>query len=180
MAFINRSRKSGFVLRSGGTRRETMWIGIAEASNTIATSSTATLSSSLNAAALALRPFTVVRTRGVLLTHSDQAAATEQQFLGFAMAVVSDQAVAIGVSAIPTPITDRGSDLFFLYEEQLEHLEILSAVGFMSNAGRFKEFDSKAMRKVNDDQDVVIVKETSSISNGLINVSGGRMLIKLH
>ena len=161
-------------------RRQSVWIGIAEASNTIATSSTAVLSSSLNAAALALRPFTVVRTRGILGINSDQNAASEFQMYAFGLAVVSDQAVAIGVTAVPTPNTDRGSDLFFVYEEMVGRIEVQSAVGFAETIVTVHRFDSKAMRKVNDDQDIVIVKETSSISNGVFALSAGRMLLKLH
>ena len=68
---------------------------------------------SLNAAALALRPFTVVRTRFKYMVISDQAAAIEIQAGAIGMAVVSDQSVAVGVTAVPTPITDMGSDLWF-------------------------------------------------------------------
>ncbi len=179
MAFINRSRKSGFVLRGGGPRRETVWIGITEAQNTIVAASTALISSSLNAAALALRPFTVVRTRGILSIDSDQIAASERTGYAFALAVVSDQAAAIGVSAVPTPITDRGSDLFFVYEEMFGHFERGDNTGFQVNEQVYR-FDSKAMRKVNEDQDVVITKETSSVSMGVVATSAGRLLIKLH
>jgi len=40
--------------------------------------------------------------------------------------------------------------------------------------------DSKAMRKVNPDQDIMFVGELSTLSNGYIMVDGGRMLVKLH
>ena len=180
MAFINRSRKSGFVLRSGGPKRESMWISISEAVNTITAASTAVLSASLNAAALNLRPFTVVRTRGILAVRSDQSAATESQHYAFALAIVSEQASAIGVTAVPTPMTDRGSDLFFVYEEMVSQYLLESLVGFDTQTGWVHRFDSKAMRKVNDDQDMIIVKETSSVSSGVIALSAGRFLIKLH
>ena len=72
-----------------------------------------TIMFSLNAAALALRPFTIVRSRFEVGIISDQTAATEDQLGAIGMAVVSDQAVAVGVTAVPTPITDMGSDLWF-------------------------------------------------------------------
>jgi len=54
-----------------------------------------------------------------------------------------------------------------------------SAIGFAENPLSI-QFDSKAMRKVNADQDMVIVKETSAISLGAVAMHAGRFLIKLH
>ena len=71
MANINVGRKSGFIVRGGARRRETLWIGDTLIETTIATGTTAVLLSTLNAAALALRPFTVVRTRGAVNISSD-------------------------------------------------------------------------------------------------------------
>jgi len=42
------------------------------------------------------------------------------------------------------------------------------------------EFDSRAMRKVEDGQDVVTVLETSAISLGAVLTYHDRTLIKLH
>ena len=120
MARVNRSRvhRSNFA----GPVRETAWIAGAYAVNIIATATTATLVTSLNAAALAIRPFTVVRTRGLIGLRSDQAAASEEQAIGYGKAVVSDQAVAIGITAVPTPVTDSGSDYFHVYESLFNNL----------------------------------------------------------
>ena len=79
------------------------------------TASGGTILGSLNATALALRPFTIVRQHYFLMLRSDQAAAAERQFGAFGCVVVSDQAEAVGVTAIPTPITDAGSDLWMLH-----------------------------------------------------------------
>ncbi len=62
MANIRRSRAGGFI-RGGRHRRETIWLGTAQTSSGFAATTVAILNS-LNAAALALRPFTVVRVRG--------------------------------------------------------------------------------------------------------------------
>jgi len=70
---------------------------------------------SLATAGLALRPFTVIRSYVSILVVSDQAAAIEKQLGAIGIVVVSEQAFAIGVTAIPTPITDAGSDLFLLH-----------------------------------------------------------------
>ncbi len=68
------ARKSGFVRRGGRMRRETLWLDIATSEITLSGAPTAVLANSLAASALALRPFTVVRTRGFMHIRSDQVA----------------------------------------------------------------------------------------------------------
>jgi len=179
MASLHRSRKSGIFLRGGIKRRETQWLALDPVSNTLAAGSTAVISNTMTAAELALRPFTVVRTRGVLFVESDQSAASEFYHAGFGAAVVSDQAVAIGVTAVPTPDTDRSSDLWFLYEEAWGRLVVGDVTGFL-NDGMSKDFDSRAMRKVEEGSQITFVKETSAISTGAVVKTAGRVLIKLH
>ena len=175
------ARKSGFVRRRGAMVRDTVWFQFLFTRVTMAAASTAVLSTSLNAAALALRPFTIVRTRGVVGFNSDQVGATESYQGSIGMCVVSDQASGIGVTAVPTPQTDLGSDLWFLHESGFGRFEFVSGVGVLevgSNMDRV--VDSKAMRKVDIGQDLVIVQETSAISNGMILTFQFRMLVKVH
>jgi len=182
MANIRSSRKSGFILRGGVTRRETVWISIVSAADTLATPQTGSLLGSLNAAALALRPFTIVRTRGVFYLGSDQAAATEDQAAALGGAVVSDQAVAVGITALPTPITDKSSDLWFMFQSLMSNIAFLTAAGFQQPAGQQLIYDSRAMRKVEDGQDIVIMAESdvAAVTAGVEIRHGGRMLLKLH
>ncbi len=161
-------------------RRQTLWLPLAVGTDTLTSASSATLVASLNAAALALRPFTIVRTRGILELHSDQQATTESQQVGFGQCVVSDQAAAIGITAVPTPDTDASSDLWFVYEWMMSTQRIITQVGFEEPSSSVHYFDSKAMRKVPDGGDLITVIEASSISSGLIIVSQLRTLIKLH
>jgi len=97
-----------------GPRRDTLWFFIGSSVVNL-TALGGTLLTSLNAAALSLRPFTVIRTHLSVHLRSDQFAASEEQAAGVGMAVVSDEASAIGVSAIPTPVTDAASDLWFVH-----------------------------------------------------------------
>jgi len=166
-------------IRGGKSVRSTMWIRLTETSTNLAAGNSAAILLSLNAAALALRPFTIVRTRGVFQVTSDQTAATERQAVALGMCIVSDQASAIGVTAVPTPYTDAGSDLFFVYEQNVQELTVVTAIGFYAeNPGQ--HYDSKAMRKVNDDQDFIVVIENSGVTSGADVFHSGRMLIKLH
>ncbi len=114
MANIRSNRKSGFILRSGVMRRETLWLSV-DATRTIVTAVGGTLVTSYGAGALALRPFTIVRTRLLIFVQSDQAAAVEATFGAYGQAVVSDQVSAIGITAVPTPVTDLASDLWYVH-----------------------------------------------------------------
>ncbi len=177
MARISTGRKSGFILRGGVMRRETKWVGIAPtALSALSAGSTAALFTGLGATELALRPFTIVRTRIDFWAASDQRTATEAWQVAIGMAVVSDQALAIGITAIPTPITDLGSDLWFVHGILSGQIGLSSAVGLVTNDVSM-QIDSKAMRKINDDQDFALVLETAAF-NGVDVLTAGRMLIK--
>ena len=157
-----------------GVRRLTDWFFLDFSETTIA-GATAVLVGSLNAVALAARPFTVVRTHIHLKIQSDQAAASESQFAAFGMAVVSDQAVAVGVTAVPTPATDQTSDWF-------AHRWLSgNAVNLTDQTvgSRSYDLDSKAMRKVEQGSDIIIVLE-NAIATGCVIGMAGRFLIKTH
>ncbi len=161
------------------TKRGNVWIGLfGSTSSAAVAAATPILIGSLNAAALALRPFTIVRTRGVAIWESDQIAASELPFGAFGIQVVSDSAAAAGVSSVPTPTTQTDAD-FFVYEPLATSFVFASAIGIATQGGMVKEFDSKAMRKVGNDDDVVVTVEHFSGSFGALFNLGGRMLVKL-
>ncbi len=174
------ARRSGLILRGGSMRRETQWLALDPVTNTLAAGSTAVISNTMTAAELALRPFTVVRTIGIFSVESDQDAADEITQAGFGACVVSDQAVTVGVTAVPTPDTDRASDLWFMYVEAFARFQFLTAAGFHPHASVQKDFDSRAMRKVEEGSQIIFVKETSAIATGAIVRTAGRVLVKLH
>ncbi len=166
--------------RGGRQVRETLWLGIDEVVQTLASANTAALINSLNAAALALRPFTITRTVGFFGVRSDQTATSETYDGAVGMAVVSDQASAIGITAVPTPWTDLGSDLFFTHQMLMGRFLDLTAAGFEMNALTWIQYESKAMRRVNEDQDIVVTVEGSSLSAGCAVHHAARILVKLH
>ncbi len=175
------ARKSGFVRRGGRMVRETLWVGIGETDTALASAGTAVLFTGLTANLLSLRPFTIVRTRGLIHVISDQVSAAETFGAMFGMCVVSDQALAVGITAVPTPGADRASDLWFVYEEIFGRLILNTAIG-VQTYGRdgCKYFDSKAMRKIEEGQDLSITVEAMTISSGVQIKKAGRLLIKLH
>ena len=175
--FRNRSIPRSVVGRS--SRRTTTWFFSANVNVEAAVAAnSAALSQTFNAAALALRPFTIVRTRGYIWAASDQAAAFEVPFGAVGFSVVSDQAAAIGVTAVPSPVADEGSELFFNFQGW-----IASGAGqaaSQSNGSRLFEFDSKAQRKVSESEDLAVVIANASAADGAVVVLKFRMLVKLH
>ncbi len=169
-------RRTGFVRSQ---RRSTLWTVISPFTATLA-STGGVLILSATAALLALRPFTIIRTYLEMNIQSDQFAATEDQVGAVGLAVVSDESVTQGVVALPTPVTEAESDFWFLHQWMLSSLQFGSAIGVQTPAGRQYSIASKAMRKVNNDQDVALVAERSAIGGGFELLGAGRMLIKLH
>ena len=180
MARISTSRKSGLVLRGGSMRKETLWFKGLEFLQVIGGAAAPVLLGSLNAAALALRPFTVVRTRGAIHLSSDQIAADEVYGAAYGQAVVSDQAAAIGVTAVPTPVTDDNSDLWFVFEYMFGSFVFSDATGASESGITQTTIDSKAMRKVQEGEDIVLVLERATNGFGITALGYTRMLIKLH
>ncbi len=174
MTFVRRGRSRVVVGRT--QRRKMTWIGF-NLSVTVPASSVV-LMGTFNAAALGDRPFTIVRTRAMLHVLSDQAAVTESPFGAIGAMIISDQASAVGITAIPDPVANSDAP-WFLWEPWSLQFNFLSSVGFDANAGYSRMIDSKSMRKVNDNEDLAIVA-TNSVAEGAIVRFIGRMLIKLH
>ncbi len=174
-----RSPTGRFPALRQGRRREMIWISFPAATRTVALG-TAILHRVLSTTALGLRPFTIVRDRGWLKVRSDQAANTEQQWLAYAKIVVKETATTAGTGSLPSPLTEPNAD-YYVYEQISSSIEVVSAASVFES-GFQMGFDSKAMRKVGDDDDIATILETpaTGISEGLIMTDGGRTLVKLH
>jgi len=160
------------------TPRTTLWLFIAPVEGVL-TATGGTLFTTLNAAGLALRPFTIIRTHMEFLLSSDQAIASEIQVAAWGACVVSDQAVAAGVGSVPTPDTDAGSDFWFAHKWMMNKHEFRTGVG-AGRIGTSFSLDSKAMRKVDEGEDIITVGEVdTSTSSGVSLIAAGRMLIKV-
>ena len=158
-----------------GQRRLSSWASSPDETDfTLLAASGVDLQGTGNAALLAARPFTIVRVRGSVWIVSDQEAAQETPFLAFGLAIVSDSAAAAGAGSIPTPITEEDSDLWFAYT-------YAAAAGDTKTTNIERvDFESRAMRKVNNDQDVVSVAENGSSTHACLYLAKFRFLLKLH
>ena len=168
-----RARQTRFVRPKANTK---VWIGDNLGTQTLIGSTDARLGV-LSAGALALRPFTILRTRGRILYTSDQTATSEQPFGIYAEGVFSDTASAAGIASLPSPVSDPEQD-WFVYEPVIHEFQFISGVGIQNQGSHF-EFDSKAMRKVGLDDDVVSIWGSGNSVGSSITVVG-RMLIQLH
>ena len=157
-----------------GKARLTTWMQFEPTAITM-TAAGGTIAFSLNAAALALRPFTVVRSHFELALRSDQAGAVETQAIGFGIAVVSDEASAVGAAAVPTPVTQAASGLWFVHQFVFSDESSLTD---RTRGSTKRSIDSKAMRKVEVGQDIVVVGELGAIGGGAVLSIAGRMLVK--
>jgi len=154
----------------------TQWAGSANSTGAqVLAASSAVLDQDLSQAALAdVQPCTIVRTRGTLWVASDQASASEEPFGALGMEVVTEQARVAGVTAIPTPISQEANEQWFLWEPFQAYFATGQGVVWQ----RY-EFDSKAQRKVQEGDAVVVVLENASVV-GLEFIIKFRMLLKLH
>ena len=157
--------------------RTKVWFGFNFATEDVLTASAITFLGSFNAAAEALRPFTILRTRLELNFASDQTGASETPFGVFGMIIVTDKAVAVGVTGIPAPATNTNND-WFVYQPMQHRFLFVSGVGTQDTGTRYV-VDSKAMRKVGDADDVAVMFEMDAAVGGTL-VTGGRMLVQLH
>ena len=157
-----------------------MWIGDGVGLTTIVASANG-LVGLLSAGALLLRPFTILRTRMLISFESDQIAASERPFGSFGEIVVTSTASAIGATAIPSPGSTTGDPNadWFVHQNMAASLQFLSGVGFEGNEATHYVVDSKAMRKVGPDDDVVLMFQEEG-GFGAVLGTQGRRLIQLH
>ena len=157
-----------------------IWVGAGTGSDTIVGGATA-LISVLNAAGLALRPFTILRTRLLVTYMSDQIATSETPFGAYGEIVVEDNASVIGVTAVPDSSSISGdADADWHVWQACHHsTKSLTSVGVTWGGGSQYIVDSKAMRKVGPNQDLISVFAQENAVGADLNVQG-RILIQLH
>jgi len=108
---------------------------------------------------------TVLRTVGSISIKSDQAAASEDQIGAFGLYVVSSRALAIGLTAIPGPVTNASEDGWFVWQGFAQTLEFVSAVGVEPGMATTYHFDSKAKRVVGTGMGIAIMVENIHASH---------------
>ncbi len=169
-------RRTPFRPRAG-SRRQVTWIGPADQAFVALGSGLNVVVASFDPAAAGLAKPTVVRTRGEFAVRPSAATITDLQVVGaYGLAVVSDRALAAGSGSIPGPFVDAGWDGWFVWGSFHYVQEQADATGIYLNF-HTQVVDSKAMRKVTDDETIVLMAESQS---GASQISMPfRMLLKL-
>jgi len=158
------------------SKRQLQWVGSAD-QGFVAVGANASIIHQSNAT---LGGTTIVRTRGGFSLAPASRAVTLEVIGAIGIGLVSDQAFAAGAGSIPGPFTD--SDWSgWLYWAPFQYLwEVTTDIGravIGPNQGGGAEIDSKAMRKVQANETLVVMVESQAGAfTAAINF---RMLLKL-
>ncbi len=142
-------------------KRKVTWVGPADQSYVSVASGGSTLLQSFDPAAGGPFPKpTIVRVRGEVSMRLDSYAVDIAVVGAFGCCVVDNEAFTAGIASIPTPLTNSSWDGWFVWLPMHFSLEFGSAIGVQVPADRVWTIDSKAMRKVSNDQTIVWVAES--------------------
>ena len=122
---------------------------------------------------------TIIRTRGLFTFGSDQQAADEQFLGAIGIGVVSEQAFTVGVTAIPDPVVDAEWGGWLYHSFFANFSPFSSATGFDALGAQQLVIDSKAMRKIGENERLVLMV-TNAGGFGLQFTSSLRILTKVH
>jgi len=123
-------------------------------------------------------PATIVRSRFLLTVNSDQKIADEVQVGAFGIGFVNTVAATLGITALPGPSTDCAWGGWFVWQAFLNEFVFGQAgASNVFNAGDRYIIDSKAMRKFESDQALVMMVENAGTA-GIRVALAGRMLVK--
>jgi len=151
-----------------GARRRTHWTEIRSASTALSASTSVLLA----VAVVGHEGETLARTRGIFSATLEAYTSAGDGFLGaFGMAIVSTAAATAGIGSIPTPLTEAGWDGWFVhrYFDIRGTIVAGSAAGANANLVRL-DIDSKAMRKANEDESIVMVVEVIESGTATLTV----------
>ncbi len=165
-----------------GPKRLTDWsLGVLSTGFVAIAAQTKVLLVSFSSAALAVdAPATIIHTRGIIAIASDQIVATEDQVGAFGIAFVNETARALGVTAIPGPGTDSLYDGWFVHQQFAQHFMFAAGTerAFDARGATQYVIDSKAMRKFESDEGMVVMLENTDANDGFLASVSLRFLIK--
>ena len=159
-------------------RRKSTWIGPADQAYVGVNTGLSVIIQSFDpAAGSALTQPTIVRTRGLMSVKLQVYSADLDCAGALGMCIVSDEAFAAGAASIPRPFDDANWDGWFVWVPWVFRFSFDDATGTQFPASYQVEIDSKAMRKVSDNETVVVMAESQV---GAVSVAANfRQLYKL-
>ena len=167
--------------RQAAPRRKTQWEEGPHGDNVAISSTTSSLGTSV--VSVVSIGVTVVRIRGYFNGILTLATAVGDGFRGaFGIGIASTAAIAVGSTAVPTPLTELGSDIWMYHRFFNTHgITATIADGVNAVAARIDfELDTKAMRKL-DDPSFTLYSCLEVIEDGIATANfhwNTRMLVK--
>ncbi len=149
-------------LRRGSRRHNNAWLGLVSSGPTTLAANSVVLAGTIVLSNSQIDE-TVLRVVGGISIASDSAA-VEEQVGAVGLIVVSNAAIAIGVTAIPLPGTDADDDGWFCHT--LFQQTSSRAVEGGQNSNMYN-FSSKAKRVVEDGTGIAIVVQNGHATHGL-------------
>jgi len=124
-------------------------------------------------------PVTFLRNRGNILVKGTPDAATDDDIVGFGIITVSDNARAVGGSSVPGPIADPDAPWIW---HQYVPLQAGSAGLLGDDIGSIVrvDIDSKAMRRMTPNENLILVGELSTGLFSTVTVNGGLRSLIMH
>ena len=119
---------------------------------------------------------TVLRVVGGISVTSDQTSTIEEQLGAFGLILVTDTALAVGITAMPDPVTDVGDDGWFAYQAFAQRGQLINS----QPPSMYYPFDLKGKRIV-DGAGVSIagIVANAHASHGLSFAIGIRILAQV-
>ncbi len=120
---------------------------------------------------------TLLRTRGGLLIELDAAGAGERALVAVGIIIAGDRAIAAGVASLPSPVGQGEDDwLWHSYLTVTSNEEAAATTDYLTQR---LEIDSKAMRKVRDDEGIVFMAEVAESADmgGSVNLMYGTRIL---
>ena len=148
--------------KARGPKRKTTWAGFTQQGYVGVATTAKVLVASLDLAAFGLLAPTLVRSRGQVSLTGDATGTADSRVVGaFGMGIVSTDARAAGIASIPGPFSDSDWGGWAVLRPFSFVWEFGSNVGF-ARASVEIEVDSKAMRKIEANEELVFVAESQS------------------
>jgi len=166
-----------------GPRRKTAWQQGPEAAGVIFSTTSSALWDATGSSMVSGREVTIVRTRGEVNIILNVCNASLGGFRGaLGIAIATPEAIAVGITAVKTPLADVDWD-GWLWHSMFDVHAITSTISDGVNSSAVQQritIDSKAMRKISDEQ--VVFGAIEVVETAVCNMSvfaNCRVLVKL-
>ena len=158
-----------------GSKRLTEWSQLAAQGFVTVADTVAVLVSSVSFES----PGTIVRARGNISLFSTDAASDESMTGAFGVGLVSAEALAVGITAIPEPFTDADWGGWMVWQSFAVRYEAPASGDFGALRASWSwQIDLKAMRKVEPNSAMVFVVESEG--GAFAFAEQVRLLLMLH